>query len=231
MHTFLLTSLLLLAAAPVKDNAIRAMFTKEGFTLTITARCDRAEPQCPFEAQIDAPSPLFEKIEGVDYTYIPERRISPAPVKDAASHFRFEGRQTHGENVWAKVKLKGEGDAAAKTFLLEGKVPYAVEVTPPLPTGLRFEDSYVQQYMEGTPIDYYLFCLNLRGEAGAVARIRSVHYQIVDSADAKTKISPLMANDFYLEVGMRKDAKWDVTAVIRWKDGNSTTHKLPVRPR
>lgn len=172
----------LIAQAPPPPAAITAKFTTDGFTLSITARCEPAERLCPFRAEIQAPPSLFEWINHVEYTFIPDRRTSPAPMTDASTGFRLDAKQMFGQKVYATVKLRPRGGVPSRVVQLEGTIPFAAAVKPPLPAGLRFEDQYQQQYLEGGILtNYYFFRIWLRGDAAALNRIRSVEYQLPQS--------------------------------------------------
>ena len=231
MNILLLIALSLLVQPSPQDRFIRTTFTTEGVTLRLAARCEPSSSLCPFEAEIDAAPALLRLIAGVDYTYVPDRRTSPAPITDASRHFHFEGKQTFGENVYAEVHLRPENDAPPRTVLVKGSVPFAAEVRPKLPPGLRFEDKYWQQFLEGSPSQYYLFRVVLRGDAAALARIRSVEYHLPAAYFAKTQVEAPSETEYLLENSAPKGSKWDIQAVIRWRDGNSSTHALPFRPR
>lgn len=134
--------------------------------------------------------------------------------------------------MYAKVRIKGKGDAAPKTILVTGYIPFAAEVEPRLPAGLRFEDKYSQQFLEGgIPTKYYYFRIYLRGDPIARARIRSLEYQLPASHFSKTRITGRADSEYLLEDTALADSKWDILAVIRWRDGTASTHKLPFRPR
>lgn len=159
--------------------AITATFTTDGLTLSITARCEPAERLCPFRAEIQAPPALFGLIDKVEYTFYPDRPKSPSSMTDGSTGFRFEAKQMFGEKVYATVTLRPRGSTPAKVVQLEGTIPFAAEVKPPLPAGLRFEDQYQQQYLEGGILtNYYFFRIWLRGDAVALNRILSVEYQL-----------------------------------------------------
>ena len=200
-------------------------------TLRINAHCESSAALCPFEAEIDATPALLRLIAGVDYTYVPDRRTSPAPVTDASKRFHFEGKQTGGENVYAEVHLHPQSDAPARTVLVTGAIPFAAEARPALPRGLRFEDKYWQQFLEGTPSEFYLFRVVLRGDPAARARIRSVEYHLPAASFANTRFEARPETEYMLENSASKDSKWDILAVIQWRDGSSSTHALPFRPR
>jgi len=97
----------------------------------------------------------------------PDRPKSPVPITDAATQFRFAAEQTAGEKLYAAVRLRPRDGAPPKVVRIEGTMIFAVEVTPPLPAGLRFEIQYQPWYLEGVPHQpvEYVFKIQLRGEA------------------------------------------------------------------
>lgn len=211
---------------------ITSTFTTDGFTLSITARCETGERTCPFRAEIHAPAALLETIQHVEYTFPPESPKSPAPITDASTNFRLEAKQTVGDNVYAKVTLRPRGGAPAKVLVLEGTIPFSAEVTPPLPAGLRFEISYRPWYLEGVPHEpvEYLFRMRLLGEVAAIKRIKSVEYQL-STDDPKAPLIPRRSEtEFFLEGRMPKKEGVVIVAVIRWASGENTTHTIPLRP-
>jgi len=206
--------------------------TAEGYTLRLTARCVRAEPLCPFHAEVHADPARLAAVSGVDYTFVPGRRESPAPPSDAASHFAFEDRQTYGELVYAQVRLRPEGGAEARTVLVEASIPYTAEVRPTLPAGLRFEDHYREQFLEGTPSGTWHFRVYLRGDAEALAGVRSVEYHLPDVPYVTNEhVSATAGRDFLLDGTITPEVPFDVTAEIRWANGRRSTHTLPLQIR
>lgn len=217
--------------SPPNTSTVTAVFTNEGLTLKITARCEPNELICPFEAEIEAPAVLFNSIEGVDYTYVPDRRTSPAPVTDASTHFHFEGKQYFGENVHAMVMLRPQSGAPPKTVLVTGHIPFTSSVSPSLPSGLRFEVKYEQEFLEGVPSDWYTFRVWLRGDPYALQRIRSVEYRLPEAYFSTTRIRAHLETEYFIDGGGPTDRKFDIVAVITWTDGTSTTYAIPFRPR
>jgi hypothetical protein len=220
------------ASQPTRN--ITATFTSDGFTLSITARCEMVERTCPFRAEIHAPPALFELIQQVEYTFSPDRPKSPAPITDASTNFRFEAKQTAGEKVYATVTLRGPRDGAPpKVVQIEGTIPFAVEVTPPLPAGLRFEINYRPWYLEGVPHEpvEYLFKIQLLGEAAALNRIKSVEYRLPADESKRPRILHRVESEYFLEGSMPNKEGVVIVAAIRWKSGESSTHTIPLRPR
>lgn len=211
-----------LVAQGSPSAAITATFTRDGFTLRITARCEPAARLCPFRAEIQAPPALFDLIEHVEYTFIPDRRNSPSPVTDASTGFRLEANQTFGEKVYAAVTLRPRGGTPSKVVRLEGTIPFAADVKPPLPAGLRFEDQYQQQYLEGGILtNYYFFRIWLRGDAAALNRIRSVEYQLPQSHFSRPRVVANAGMEYMIDGTMLGDARFDIVALIRWKDARA----------
>lgn len=218
-------------AAEVPET-ITSVFTNEGLTLKITTRYEPNVLLCPFEAEIEAPAALFKSIEGVEYTYVPDRRTSPAPVTNASTHFHFEGKQYLGEAVYAMVMLRPQGSAPAKNVLVTGHIPFVAEVSPDLPPGLRFEVKYKQEYLEGgIPTDYYTFKVWLRGDPYVIQRIRSVEYQFPEAYFSTTRIRALFDTEYFIDGVGPADRKWNIVAVIAWRDGTSSRYAIPFRPR
>lgn len=218
---------------PKQSSDITATFTSDGFTLSITARCEMVERTCPFRAEIHAPPALFESIQQVEYTFPPERPKSPAPITDAATNFRVEAKGTPGENVYAKVTLRPGGGAPPKVVRIEGTIPFAVEVTPPLPAGLRFEINYRPWYLTGMPHEpvEYLFKIQLLGEPAALKRIKSVEYRLPADESKRPRISHRVESEYFVQGSMPNKEGTGIEAVIRWKSGGSSTHTIPLRPR
>ena len=222
------------APAPLQQTRdITATFTSDGFTLSITARCERDERACPFRAEIQAPAALLESIQQVEYTFPPERPKSQAPITDASTNFRLEGKQTVGDSVYAKVTLRQRDGAPLRVVVLEGTLPFSAEATPPLPAGLRFETSYRPWYLEGAPHEpvEYLFKVRLLGDVAAIKQIKSVKYQL-STDDSKRPLIPRNSEtEYFLEGRMPKKEGVVIVATIRWASGQSTTHTIPLRPR
>jgi hypothetical protein len=209
-------------------------FTSDGFTLSLTARCEMVERTCPFRAEIHAPPALFELIQHVEYTFHPDRPKSPAPIMDASTNFRFEAKQTVGGIVYATVTLRGpRGGAPPKVVQIEGSIPFAVEVTPPLPAGLRFEINYRPWYLEGAPHEpvEYLFKIQLLGEPAALKRIKSVEYRLPADESKRPRISHRVESEYFLEGSMPIKEGVSIVAAIRWTSGERSTHTIPLRPR
>ncbi len=219
------------ASQPTRN--ITTTFTSDGFTLSITARCEMVERTCPFRAEIHAPPALFELIAQVEYTYLPDRPKSPAPITDASTRFRFEAEQTSGGKVSAAVTLRPSGGAPPKVVKLEGTIPFAEEVTPPLPAGLRFEINYRPWYLEGVPHEpvEYLFKIQLLGEPAALKRIKSVEYRLPADDSKRPRILQRAETEYFLEGSMPNKEGVVIVAAIRWKSGESSTHTIPLRPR
>jgi hypothetical protein len=213
--------------------AITATFTTDGFTLSITARCELAERLCPFRAEIHASPSLFELIEHVEYTFSPDRPKSPSPITDASTGFRLEAQQTFGEKVYAAVTLRPRGGMPAKVVQLEGPIPFAAEVKPPLPDGLRFEDRYQAQFLEGVPHKavYYFFIIWLRGDAAALSQIRSVEYQLPEAYFSRPRVVARAATEYMIDGSVPSDARFEIVALIRWKNGTRSSHAIPFRVR
>lgn len=215
----------LIPQASPQGSAITAKFTSGGFTLSITARCESAERPCPFRAEIHAPPSLFELIEHVEYTFPPDRPTPPSPITDASTGFRLEAKQMAGEKVSAEVKLRPRGGASSKVVRLEGTIPFAHEVKPPLPSGLRFEVQYRPWYLEGgVPVGHY-FLIWLRGETAALNRIKSVEYQL----PAHPRVIARAETEYMFEGFKPNNESLVMVAAIRWKNGTSSTHKIPFR--
>ncbi len=218
-----------------QSGELTATFTAEEYTLSLTTSCKSVMPECPFRAEISAPSALFELIQQVEYTYLPDRPKSPAPITDTATGFRFEGTQTGGEKVSAAVTLRARDGAPSKVVQIEGTIPFAVEVTPPLPAGLRFEINYRPWYLEGVPHEpvEYLFKIRLRGEATAFKRIKSVEYRLPADDTKRPRILQRSETEteYFLEGSMPNTEGVVIVAVIRWKSGGNSTHMIPLRPR
>jgi hypothetical protein len=216
-----------------QPGEIIATFTADGYTLSLATNCQTAVPKCPFRAEISGSASRFDLIEKVDYTFIPDRSKSPAPITDASTRFRFEAEQTAGEKVYAAVTLKPHDGTPAKVVQIEGTIPFAVEVTPPLPPGLRFEIIYRPWYLEGIPHEpvEYLFKIQLLGESAALKSVKSVEYRLPDDESKRPVISRRVESEYYVEGRMPKKEGVLMVVVIRWKNGQSSTHIIPLRPR
>ena len=218
---------------PPQSLEITATFTTEGYTLSIATSCKAAVQQCPLRAEIYAPPALFELIEKVEYTFTPNRPKSPAPITDASTRFRFEAEQTAGEKVYAAVTLRPRDGAPPKVVQIEGTIPFAAEVTPPMPAGLRFEIHYRPWYLEGVPHEpvEYLFKIRLRGEVAALNRIKSVEYKLPADDSKRPRILHRSETEYFLEGSMPNKEGVVIEVAIRWKSGGSSTHTIPLRPR
>jgi hypothetical protein len=171
-------------------------------------------------------------IQQVEYDFPTYNLKSPALITDASTRFRFESRQAAGEKVYAKVTLLPRGSAPPKVVQIEGTMPFAVEVTPPLPAGLRFEINYRPWYLDGVPHEpvEYLFKIHLRGDADALKRIKSVEYRLPEDESKRPRI--LQQIDYFLEGSMpAKKEGVVIIAAIRWKNGERSAHTIPLRPR
>lgn len=204
-------------------------YTSRGLTLRLTATCTRVSTRCPFRAEVHGPPGLAHSVSRVEYTYVPDQR-SAVRVTDAANHFRFEGAQYGGQLVHADVIARRGSSRAADTIPLQTTIPYGASVTPALPPGLRFEDKYETQYLEGTVTNLYYFRIWLRGDPSALNRVRSVDYRLPEQYFARTQIRTTRDNDYFLDGHAPKGTSWDIVAVIRWMNGRSTTHRIPFRP-
>ena len=219
---------------PSQSGEITATSTVEGYTLSISTNCKSAAQKCLFRAGISAPPALFGLIEKVEYTFVPDRTKSPAPITDASTHFRFEAEQTAGGKVYAAVTLRPRDGAPPKVVQIEGTVPFTVEVTPKLPAGLRFEINYQPWYLEGVPHEpvEYVFKIQLLGELAALKRIKSVEYRLPDDESKSPRITHRVESEYYLEGSTTANKEGaSIIAVIRWKSGGSSTHTIPLRPR
>lgn len=217
-----------------QSGEITTTSTVEGYTLSIATSCQSVMPKCPFRAEISAPPALFELIEQVEYTYLPDRPKSPAPITDASTRFRFEGKQIAREKVYAAVKLRPRDGVPPKVVQIEGAIPFEVEVTPPLPAGLRFEVHYRPWYLEGDPHEpvEYLFKIQLLGEPAALKRVKSLEYRLSAEEDSKRpRIIRRLETDYFLEGSMPNEEGVVIIAAIRWVNGERSTHTIPLRPR
>jgi hypothetical protein len=225
------------AATPVvtqvtaSSNAITSRVSADGVTLTIIAACSLSGSLCPFSAEILAAPALARTIKYVEYTYFPDRGRAPSANTNSAESFRFEGSQTTGELVYADVFLAESSAGALKKIALETTVPFAAPVRPALPDGLRFEDLYQMQYLEGTPTDYYHFRVWLRGEPEVLKRIKSVDYRLPEQFFSRSPIRGAAHSEYFLNGSASSRNKWDIVAVIRWTNGKVSTHMLPFRPK
>jgi hypothetical protein len=218
---------------PPQSGEITRTSTAEGYTLSIATTCKSASAKCPFRAEISAAPALFELIQKVEYTYIPERTKSPAPITDASTHFRLEAEQMAGEKVYAAVTLRPSEGAPPKVLRIEGTIPFEVEVTPPLPAGLRFEVNYRPWYLTGMPHEpvEYLFKIQLLGEPAALKRIKAVEYRLPADESKRPRISHRVESEFFVEGSMPKTEGVVIIAAIRWQSGESSSHTIPLRPR
>ena len=230
----LLRALVILGAVTqvtARDPAITSTFTAEGLTLRITAACSGSGSPCSFRAEVHAAPALARQIQRVEYTHVPDRRTAPSANTNAEDHFRFEGSQYSGELVDADVFLMPSASGAPRKVQLQATVPFSAPTSPSLPAGLRFEDLYQMQYLEGTPTDYYHFRIRLLGEVLALQRIRSVEYRLPEQYFSRTSIRADRYSGFFLEGSASKRNQWDIVAVIRWTNGSTSTHRIPFRPQ
>lgn len=214
------------------SSTITSTFSAEGLTLRITAVCPLSGSLCPFRAEIDAAPAFARRIQRVEYTYVPDRRTAPSANTNSAAHFRFEGSQHTGELVYANVFLAASASRPPKRVLLEAAIPFSVPVSPPLPVGLRFEDSYQMQYLEGAPTDYFTFRVWLRGEPEAFKRIKSVDYHLPEQYFSRTTIRATKSpTEYFMSETASSRNQWDIVAVIRWTNGRTSRHSIPFRPQ
>lgn len=220
--------LAILLAAPLDGEGehapIKVEYPQQGMTLRVTSRCAEAAP-CPFAAEVDAPPETFARIRKVDYTWVPVRRKSPAPITDARTHFRIDGAQTEGELIWAEVVLEG----AKEPVLLKGEIPFAVVVRPALPTGMRFEVKYQEEYLEGTASGNYHYRVWLRGDPAAMKKVRSVEYRVPPEFGIGARQANTLTEYFF--EGGSSSRQFDITAIIRWSNGKKTTYAIPFQPQ
>ena len=221
----------LIPEAPPQAGAITATFSSGGFTLSITARCERAERPCPFRAEIHAPPPLFELIDKVEYTFSPDHPTSPSPITDASTSYRLEAKRMAGEKVYAEVTLRPRGGVPSKVVRLEGTIPFAEEVKPPLPSGLRFEVQYRPWYLEGGVVVGDYFLIWLRGETAALNRIKSVEYHLPRAYFTGPRMVARAETEYMFEGYKPNNASFVIVAAIRWKNGTRSTHAIPFRAR
>lgn len=209
-------------------------FTVEGYTLVIGAYCSPTTQKCHLRAQVSSTPALYKLIEKVEYTFVPEIPKSPVLITDASTGFRFEGEHTAGGKVYAAVTLRPHDGVPSKVVRIEGTLPLAAEVTPPLTAGLRFEVKYRPWYLEGVPHEpvEYLFNIQLLGDSDALKRIKSVEYRLPDDESKRPRITHRVESDYFVEGSMPAN-KEDVViiTVIRWKSGEVSTHTIPLRPR
>jgi hypothetical protein len=166
--------------------------------------------------------------------FCPNRPKSRAPITDASTHFRFEAEQTAGGKVYAAVRLRPRDGAPPKVVQIEGTIPFAVEVTPPLPAGLRFEIQYQPWFLEGVPHQSveYIFKIQLLGEPAARKRIQSVEYRLPADDTKRPRITHRVESEYFLEGSMpNQEEGVSIVAAIRWKSGETSTHTIPLRPR
>src|SRR6185369_8064372 len=149
-------------------------------------------------------------------------------MTDASTSFRFEGKQIFGGTIYAEVTQKGPGGSSI--VKLEGTIPYEAEVNPPLPEGLRFEDRYRTQYLEGGTGEYQYFTIRLRGDAAALTRIRTVEYQLPESF-LRPKVMAKAFDEYMIDGTTSPGARFEIVAVIQWKNGTRSTHTIISRVR
>jgi len=176
---------------------------------------------------------LSESIKHVEYTFFPDRPRSQSPITDALTGFRFEAKQMAGEKVYAAVTLRPRDGAPPKVVEIEGTIPFAVEVTPPLPAGLRFEINYRPWYLTGDPHEpvEYLFKIQLLGEAAALNRIKSVEYRLPADESKRPRISHRVETEYFVGGSMPNKEGVVIVAEIRWTSGTRSTHAIPLRAR
>jgi len=226
-----LTLALYLSLLTPPGQSLTSRHTAEGLTLTISSDCGTSRARCPFRAEISGAPALTRMIERVDYTYVPDQRTA-VPVRNGTARFAFEGAQSPGELVYADVVLRQQGSGKSKTVALEAPVPFAAAVHPALPPGLRFEDSYQQQYLEGgIATGYYRFRIWLRGEPNALKRIRSVDYRLPEKYFSEKHVRGRSDREYFLDGTAPSREKWDIVAVIRWTNGRTSTHRIPFQPQ
>ena len=217
-----------------QSGEIIADFTSEGCTLMIvTNNCKSSVQKCPFHAEVSTGYGRYGLIEKVEYT-VSDQTKSPVTKTDASKYFSFEAEQTGGGKVYATVTLKPRDGAPSKVVRIEGTVPFAVETTPKLPAGLRFEVNYQPWYIEGEPHEpvEYLFKIQLLGGRDALRTIKSVEYRLPDDESKRPRITHRVESDYFVEGSMpAKNESIVILAVIRWKNGETSTHTIPLRPR
>ena len=138
-----------------------------------------------------------------------------------------------GEKVYAAVTLRPRDGAPPKVVQIEGTIPFAVEVTPPLPAGLRFEINYRPWYLTGVPHEpvEYLFKIQLLGEPAALKRIKSVEYRLPADESKRPRISHRVETEYFVAGSMPNKEGVVILAGIRWKSGTRSTHVIPLRAR
>ena len=222
----LFPTLLVLQGAPTITSEAIA----DGLTLRVTATCPRHGEPCPFLAEIHASRMMRNRIDKVAYMYAPDHR-TPSSITDASTAWRFEGAQYGGELVYADVTLKGGSAGAPKKVALQTTIPFTADVRPELPHGLRFEDKYWMQFLEGTPSGVYFFRIRLRGDRQAASRIQSVTYRLPETAGFHPREPrPHRATEWTLEGGGPRSRDAYITAIIRWTNGRTSTHAIRFRP-
>lgn len=219
-----------IAQVMASGGTVTSMASAEGLTLKISAACSLSGSLCPFRAEVHAAPVLARRIQRVEYTYYPDRRTAPSANTNSAANFRFDGSQYTGELVYAEVSLAKPASGAAKSVRLQTTVPFSALVRPALPAGLRFEDKYQMEFLEGTPTDYYQFRVRLRGKPEALKRVMWVDYHLPDQYFSRTEIRALPDTEYYLEAGTSNRNKFDIVAVIRWINGTISTYRIPFRP-
>jgi hypothetical protein len=132
------------------------------------------------------------------------------------------------------VKLASPPPGGPASVLVEGGIPYAAVLEPALPDGIRIEDRYYEQYLEGgMRIGVYLMKVVFKGDPPPATRIASVEYRL--PSDQIQTVSPpprpQAYNDFYYDASINTSMKQEkvVVVVIRWRDGKRTTHRMPMR--
>lgn len=222
---------------PPQSGEIIVDFTSEGYTLIIATSCKSSVQKCPFQAEISTAPGNFGSIEKVEYTFVSDSTKSLAPITRDSPRFIIKAEQTGGGKVNAAVTLKSRDGVPSKVVQIEGTIPFASEVTPSLPAGLRFEVNYQPWYLEGVPHEpvEYLFKIQLLGDTSdsdALKRIKSVEYKLPADEAKRPRITHSVESEYFVEGSMPANKEGVVIiAVIRWKSGETSTHTIPLRPR
>ncbi len=227
----LLLSIPIWTVAADDGNSITASFMNENITLLITSRCEHVEPICPFEAKISAPPWLFEAIEDVEYLFGPDHRTVIPSEEGASTHYNFTEKHMFGEDLHALVMLQPNWNSPGRGVLITGKIPYAADATPKLPYGLRFEDKYWEESLQGAPSGYHHFRVWLRGDPHALNQIRSVEYRLPLEYFTQTNVIAIPQTEYFLDGTAPSNSRWDISANIHWRDGTLSMHKIPFLPR
>lgn len=220
----LLASLFATQAAP----AITSESFSEGLTLRVTATCPVRGQPCPFSAEVHGSRAIRRMIVRVDYTYTPGHR-TPSSIRDASAAYLFKGAQYGGELIHADAIVSDAASGELRKIALETRIPFAAEARPALPAGLRFEDKYWMQFLEGTPSGHYLFHIRLRGDPAALNRVVSVRYRLPEHFHVQERRAD-RTTEYLLEAGGPRGDSSDIIAVIRWTNGRTSSHAIPFRP-